>query len=215
MVMTEFWERNFREKREMWGLVPTQSAQLTAAMFADKGIKNVLIPGIGYGRNAQPFLSNGMGIAGIEISETAIALAAKHLGAGANIHHGSVTGMPFDDTLYDGIFSHALIHLLDEQERAAFIKSCYDQLTDNGCMVMTAIAKKAPSYGRGTLLSPDRYEQHGGAKIFFYDEASIYREFGSYGLTGISEVMENHPLYMITCNKGAQVSTLHTSKRLG
>lgn len=199
--MKEFWERSFREKREMWGLSPTRSALLTAVMFAQKGLKNVLIPGIGYGRNAQAFLNSGMEVTGIEISETAIQLAARHHGSSLTIHLGSVTDMPFDDQRYDGVFSHALIHLLDERERAAFIKHCYDQLADNGCMVFTAIAKTSPTYGKGTLLSKDRYKQHGGADIFFYDGASIQAEFGNYGLTAISEVMEDHPLYVIHCVK--------------
>lgn len=43
-------------------------------------VKNILIPGIGYGRNAQVFRENGMSVTGIEISQTAIDLAKKHFG---------------------------------------------------------------------------------------------------------------------------------------
>ncbi len=64
-MVTEFWEEAFKDKQEMWGLDSTQSALLTAAMFGDKGLKKVLIPGIGYGRNAQAFLSKGMEVTGI------------------------------------------------------------------------------------------------------------------------------------------------------
>lgn len=199
--MTEFWEEAFKDKQEMWGLEPTQSARLTASMFEEKGIKKVLIPGIGYGRNAQAFLSKGMEVTGIEISETAIELAEKHYGSAMKIYHGSVLDMPFDNDPYDGIFSHALIHLLDEVERAAFIKKCYDQLSDKGYMVFTAISRKAKTYGQGTLLSKDRYEQFGGVKIFFYDETSVQKEFENFGLMEIIEVNEDHPLYMIKCFK--------------
>ncbi|MGE5943694.1 MAG: hypothetical protein ACM31G_05070 [Flavobacteriales bacterium] len=51
--MTEFWEEAFKEKKEMWGLEPAKSAILTKDFFVAHQIKNVLIPGIGYGRNAQ------------------------------------------------------------------------------------------------------------------------------------------------------------------
>lgn len=199
--MTEFWERNFLEKHEMWGQAPTHSAQLTAAMFSGKGVRKILIPGIGYGRNAKPFLSEGMEVTGIEISKTAIELARKHYGQEMMIYEGSVTDMPFDDIQYDGIFCHALIHLLDENERGEFIRNCYDQLVSNGDMVFTALSKKARTYGNGTLISKDRFEQFGGVKLFFYDEASVQKEFGNYGLTEFTEVTEDHPLFFIKCRK--------------
>lgn len=199
--MTEFWEEAFKEKREMWGLDYTQSAALTAAMFQDNGVTKVLIPGMGYGRNAQAFLSKGMEVTGIEISKTAIELAEKHYGTTMKIHHGSVLDMPFDSDLYEGVFCYALIHLLDENERAKFIKNCYDQLSENGYMVFTAISRKAKTYGQGTLIGTDRYEQFGGVKIFFYDQTSVQKEFGDFGLIEITEVAESHPMYLITCFK--------------
>lgn len=167
----------------------------------------MLIPGIGYGRNAQAFLSKGMEVTGIEISETAIELAEKHYGSAMKIYHGSVLDMPFDNKQYEGIFSHALIHLLDENERAALIKSCYDQLSDNGYMVFTVISKTAKTYSQGTLLSKDRYEQFGGVKIFFYDESSVQKEFENFGLIEVTEVNENHPLYLVKCFKKSSAST--------
>ena len=48
--MTEFWEENFRDKREMWGWEPVDSALATAKLFLEKGFKQILIPGFGYGR---------------------------------------------------------------------------------------------------------------------------------------------------------------------
>lgn len=205
--MTEFWEEAFKDKQEMWGLEPTQSARLTASLFEDKGIKKVLIPGIGYGRNAQVFLNKGMEVTGIEISETAIELAQKHFGSAIKIYHGSVLDMPFDNERYEGIFSHALIHLLDENERAAFIKNCYDQLSDNGYMVFTAISKTAKTYGQGTFLSKDRYKQFGGVKIFFYNESSVQKQFENFGLIEVTEVNENHPLYLVKCFKKSRGSS--------
>lgn len=75
--MIEFWEGAFKDKQEMWGLKPAKSAILTKSFFVENRIKNVLIPGIGYGRNAQVFRENGMDVTGIEISKTAIEMAKK------------------------------------------------------------------------------------------------------------------------------------------
>lgn len=197
----EFWESAFTEKQEMWGFEPAKSAVLTRDFFVEKSVRNVLIPGIGYGRNAKIFIDSGMAVTGIEISKTAIEMAARHYGADMAIHHGSVTNMPFDNYQYDGIFCYALIHLLDSSEREKLIHDCYHQLSAGGYMVFTVITKEAQTYGQGKLLSKDRYEMFGGVKMFFYDLASIHAEFDQSGLFEITEVAENYPFFLIKCKK--------------
>jgi 2-polyprenyl-3-methyl-5-hydroxy-6-metoxy-1,4-benzoquinol methylase len=199
----EFWEASFIEKQEMWGLEPANSAELTNELFVQSSVKNVLIPGIGYGRNARTFLENGMSVTGIEISETAIELLKKHYGTQITVHHGSVTDMPFDELQYDGIFCYALVHLLHAREREKLIRDCYNQLSENGCMVFTAISKEASTYGTGKLIGKDRYEQFGGVNIFFYDRESVSAEFGAFGLVEIRKVMENQPMFLIVCRKNS------------
>lgn len=199
--MTEFWEEAFKDKQKMWGSAPAASAVVTKDLFAENGVKNMLIPGIGYGRNAQPFRESGITVTGIEISQTAIELAHKHVGQELKIYHGSVTDMPFDNHLYDGIFCYGLIYLLNKHERLKLIQDCYQQLTENGIMVFTAITKQAHTYGQGTRIDKDRFEMFGGVKIFFYDQETINEEFGNAGLFDISEVTENYPFYLIKCRK--------------
>lgn len=200
----EFWEAAFIEKQEMWGFEPSHSALLTSDFFVEKGVKNVLIPGIGYGRNAQIFRDKGMTVTGIEISQTAIEMARKHYGTDMVIHHGSVTAMPFDDARYDGIFCYALIHLLDSEERKKLISDCYRQLSENGYMVFTMISKAAHTYGQGTLIGKDRYAMFGGVNMFFYDRESVHAEFDQAGLLDIREVNESYPFYLVTCRKAGK-----------
>jgi 2-polyprenyl-3-methyl-5-hydroxy-6-metoxy-1,4-benzoquinol methylase len=198
----EFWESAFGEKQEMWGLEPSKSAVLTKDFFVEKGVKNILIPGIGYGRNAQIFKENGITVTGIEISKTAIEMVVKHYGTDMIIHHGSVTDMPFDKHQYDGIFCYALIHLLDSREREKLIGDCYNQLAEHGYMVFTVISKEAHTYGQGKLISKDRYEIFEGVQLFFYDRESIQSAFGKSGLFEITEINENQPFFLIKCKKG-------------
>ncbi|MBO9698643.1 MAG: class I SAM-dependent methyltransferase [Sporocytophaga sp.] len=197
----EFWEINFIEKQEMWGFEPANAAILTKDFFVKNAVKNILIPGIGYGRNAQVFRENGINVTGIEISKTAIAMAEKHYGNEMKIYHGSVTNMPFDNCQYDGIFCYALIHLLDRYEREKLISECYNQLAENGYMIFTTITKEASTYGQGQLISKDRYEMFGGVKMYFYDRESIASEFSGAGLFEITEIDENYPFYLIKCRK--------------
>ena len=185
----------------MWGFEPAKSAVITKEIFIKQSVKNVLVPGIGYGRNAQIFIENDINVTGIEISKTAIALAKKHYGNGMTIYHGSVSAMPFDEKKYDGIFCHALIHLLNKNERIKLIQDCYHQLGKNGYMVFTAISKDAPNFGKGKMISKDRYEVHEGAKIYYYDREAVHAEFDQAGLIEIVEVKEDQPMFLIKCKK--------------
>jgi len=47
--MTEFWEKSFIEKQTMWGFRPSESAIITKDYFIENNIRDILIPGIGYG----------------------------------------------------------------------------------------------------------------------------------------------------------------------
>ncbi len=190
----EFWESSFLEKQTMWGFDPTDSAILTKDFFLEKNMKDILIPGIGYGRNAKVFMENGINVTGIEISKTAIELARDN-GLDINIFHGSVNEMPFENKLYDGIFSHGLIHLLNKQEREKFISDCYNQLKPDGYMIFTTVSQDAPMFGKGKQIDKDYFEIMEGLKMFFYDADSVKREFGKYGLAeflAIDEPNKHH-----------------------
>ena len=208
--MAEFWESSFKDKQTMWGLEPADSARATAALFQKHGLRNILIPGFGYGRNAKVFTDLGCQVTGIEISETAIALAKKHYGDQINVYHGPVSGMPFDQQLYDGIFCYALIHLLSEPERAKLITDCYNQLIPSGYMVFVTLSKSDARYGVGQQISKDQFLTGHGVELFFYDAASVERDFGQFGLIEASEINEpventgskpSQKFWQITCKK--------------
>jgi SAM-dependent methyltransferase len=208
--MTEFWEATFIEKQTMWGFEPAESALVARDCFVKEKVKEVLIPGIGYGRNARVFLAGGMDVTGIEISKTAIELARTQNKLDIPIYHGSVTDMPFDGKRYGGIFCYALIHLLNRDERERFIQDCYNRLKPNGIMFFSAVSKNDSMYGSGREVSKDWFETPSGVRLFFYDSDSIKQEFGMYGLTDFSEIDEpvkfrpNHPpmkFTLVRCKK--------------
>jgi SAM-dependent methyltransferase len=204
--MTEIWESMFASKRVMWGEGPTRSALIASAYFVAQGARELLIPGVGYGRNAKPFVESGMSVTGIEVSASAIAIARSELGLDFPIHHGSVEAMPFDDREYDGVFCFGLAYLLDAAGRSKFYADCSRQLRPGGSMIFTLISKRAPMYGQGPKLGEDWYERAPGIPMFFYDEASVARELGAYGITEVSEIDEpvpggSFPFLNVTCVK--------------
>jgi hypothetical protein len=99
--------------------------------------------------------------------------------------------MPFDNELYDGIFSYSLIHLLNEKERLKLIHDCYNQLKPDGYMVFVAISKMDFRYGQGNEICKDTFEPWSGLALYFYDSESIKADFGKYGL--IDAVVTNEP----------------------
>jgi ubiquinone/menaquinone biosynthesis C-methylase UbiE len=208
--MDVYWESKFREIDTMWGYEPADSAIQTSDFFVDKGIQNILIPGVGYGRNAKIFIDKGINVTGIEISESAIRLAKENNNLDFLIHHGSVAQMPFDNNRFDGVFCYALIHLLNKKERKQLIKNCFNQLQTNGFMIFIAVSKKANMYGNGRPLSNNRFELMKGLKVYFYDLETAAKEFKDFGLIEVEEWeepikhMDNQPplnCIMIKCQK--------------
>lgn len=201
--MDEFWEEAFKNKQIMWGEQPTVSASETCKQFKSLGFQKILIPGFGYGRNARPFLENGFEVTGIEISKTAIELACQLLGDEIKVFHGPVGDMPFDQETYDGIFCHALIHLLGSGERKQLLTNCNAQIKSGGLMVFTAITKHASTYDSGEKLGKDLFRTRDGVELFFYDEESIKEEFGPFGLVEAT-VVEELPatkFWKVVCQK--------------
>jgi 2-polyprenyl-3-methyl-5-hydroxy-6-metoxy-1,4-benzoquinol methylase len=205
--MAEFWEEAFKNKQLMWGAQPIASAIDACRQFKSLGFQKILIPGFGYGRNARPFLDRGFEVTGIEISKTAIQLAYQLLGSDLKIFHGSVGDMPYDHDLYDGIFCHALIHLLSADGRKQLLTNCHAQLKSGGLMVFTAITKQAGTYGVGQKLGKDLFKTRDGVALFFYDDESINEEFGQFGLieaTIVEELAAGKPatkFWKIVCQK--------------
>lgn len=207
--MKNFWENIFSTEKYIWGLAPSDSALFAKDYFANHGIKKILVPGAGYGRNAAVFYQNGFDVTGIEISPSAI-LQAKINGNNFQIHQGSVINMPFDQEMYQGIFCYSLLHLLNKHERKTFLEKCFQQLMPGGQMIFTVVSTKASMYASGPKLSKNRYKLNNGVNVYFYDIEAVKKEFKNFGLIDCREIdepikhMENElPLkcLLITCKK--------------
>lgn len=208
--MDSYWENRFKNEGVLWGAEASESAYYTLDLFKKNSIKDILIPGFGYGRNAKLFIDNDITVTGIEISKSAIKLAQKELSLETTIHHGSVNNMPYDNKLYTGVFCYALIHLFNSADRGKFIKHCFHQLDKNGFMVFTVITKENEIYRQGQRIEKNRCQLENGLKLFFYDNESIKKEFNDFGLTNTFDIdepikyIENQPplkLKIIVCRK--------------
>lgn len=188
--MEEFWEQSFKDNQRMWGEVPAEVTLEVNALFQEHNIKNVLVPGFGYGRNAKLFIENGIDVTGIELSHTAIAMANKNIQGDFKLHQGTVANMPFDTKTYQGIYCYALLHLLRANERKKLIQDCYNQLEVGGIMIFVTLSTNDHRFGKGQEMGHNAFLTKHGIVLYFYDEASIVDEFGFYGLFEVVEIDE-------------------------
>lgn len=184
-----FWENLFNSSEAVWGNIASDSALHAVELFREAGVKHVFIPGIGYGRNAKVFLDSNMIVSGVEIANSAIKIARKSMPA-MNIFNASVLDMPFDSSMYDGIYCYALLHLFNKTERKKIINNCYNQLAEKGLMYFAVISSESSMYGEGRLISKNRFRLNNGLKVYFYDEGSLQKEFSDYNIIELKKIYE-------------------------
>jgi len=191
--MNTFWEERFSDEGRIWGDIPSRSAGHAIGLFKKAGVHEVLVPGSGYGRNAVAFARAGFQVTGIEISATAFSLAQQN-NQEIRYHHGSVLDMPFDDSMYDGIYCFNLLHLFRKNDRKAFLKRCREQLMEGGVVFFVVFSEREGSFGTGRNVEENTFESKPGREVHYYSETDLVSEFRDLELleTGMAEEPEEH-----------------------
>jgi SAM-dependent methyltransferase len=191
--MNTFWENRFREEGRIWGDTPSRTAVYAIRLFKKAGVREVLVPGSGYGRNAEAFARAGFAVTGIEISDTALALARQG-SQKVRYYRGSVLDMPFDDSVYDGIYCFNVLHLFRKNERAAFLQRCREQLKDGGVMFFVVFSDREPSCGTGRMVEEKTFESKPGREVHYYSTGDLVSEFRGLEILkkGMMEDPEEH-----------------------
>ena len=151
--MNEYWETRFQAEGKIWGETPSRTAQLALEKFRQNGVKKILVPGSGYGRNTKLFSSSGFKVTGVEISPTAykIALDFDPL---SRFYHASALDLSFIKEKFDGIYCFNVLHLFREKDRKLFLKECAGRLKARGLMFFTVFSEKDLPLALERKLSP-------------------------------------------------------------
>ncbi len=191
--MNNFWEERFYEEGKIWGDSPSLTAVYAIELFKKTVVHKVLIPGSGYGRNAEAFARVGFEVTGIEISKTAVSIA-RHGSSKVQYHYGSIQDMPFDNLVYDGIYCFNVLHLFRKNDRMTFLQRCREQLKDNGVMFFVVFSDKESSYGTGRMVEENTFESKPGREVHYYTEEDLISEFSGFENieTGTMEDPEEH-----------------------
>jgi SAM-dependent methyltransferase len=189
----EFWDKRFDEEGKVWGELPSKSAYQALELFRKYGVKSILVPGSGYGRNTRLFSSSGFDVTGVEISATACNLA-RQFDPASKVYEGSVLDMSFVPGTFDAIYCFNTLHLFRENERRLFIEECIKKLGESGLAFFTVFSEQEPSFGQGREIESNTYESRPGRPTHYFTEDDLKKHLRDFEIieTGIIEEPEDH-----------------------
>jgi SAM-dependent methyltransferase len=189
--MGAYWDGRFGREGKIWGMSPSVTAVYACERFRRHGVRSVLVPGAGYGRNALLFARAGFVVTGVEISAEAIKLGE---GIGVRLIQGSFLDVPVTPRSFDAIYCYNVLHLFLEAERKCFVEKCADALRDGGIAFFAVFSNAEPSYGKGRLIEPGTYESKPGRPVHYFSEKDLADHFAGFEVleAGIMEDPEEH-----------------------
>jgi SAM-dependent methyltransferase len=193
--MKDFWNKRFRDEGIIWSDNPSRSALSAIEKFKPYPVRDILILGIGYGRNARPFINSGYSVSGVEIADEAIKILNKSdlISKIDKIYLGSLLEMPFDNKLYDAIFSFNVLHLFCEADRITIIEKCKKILNSNGLVYSTAMSEFDLDFGKGAEIEKNTFDKK-GKPVHFFTDSDIREHFIDFEIidTGLIDEPEEH-----------------------
>ncbi|AIQ17416.1 methyltransferase type 11 [Paenibacillus sp. FSL H7-0357] len=172
--MSQYWSDRFAREGMIWGEQPSGSALRAKAWFLEQGIKSVLVPGAGYGRNTKVF-SSQFDTYGIELSSAALKLAVEW-DSSTRFIEGSALEPQLEHQV-DAVYCYDVLHLFLAGERYRLIDAALAQLRPGGLLYFTSFSDEDPNYGCGRRLEPGTYEYKEGKYAHFFSDADLREHF--------------------------------------
>lgn len=190
--MDDYWDGRYRAGGKIWGDTPSITASHACRVFLSMGVKSVLVPGIGYGRNARVFLEAGMAVSGIEVSREAVRILGNDF-PGVRCSEGSALDVPFGGP-YDAVYCLNVLHFFRLEGRRAFLGKCLAALREGGPAFFAVLSEKDPGYGRGAEIEPGTFESKPGRPVHYFTGEDVQSHFGGFEVigSGLVEDSEDH-----------------------
>ncbi|MGA7577906.1 MAG: class I SAM-dependent methyltransferase [Desulfobaccales bacterium] len=188
-----YWQERYLQGGRIWGSEPSPTAALAAERFQRHGVKRVLVPGAGYGRNAALLARAGFMVTGVEISEEAIRLAEQN-NPGIKYLHGSFLEVPLEPGAFDAVYCFNVLHLFLKADRERFLQRCRDSLRDGGLVWAAVFSDEEPSYGRGPRVEENTFESKPGRPVHYFSAADLEGHFRGFEILerGLIDDPEEH-----------------------
>ncbi len=191
--MSEYWNGRFKEGGRIWGTGASVTAAHAERFFRSRGVKSILVPGSGYGRNAEWFVKMGYSVTGIEIAETALSLVPRD--STVKYIRGSVLDMPIGQgARYDAIYCFNVLHLFKKADRRLLIDKCRGVLAENGIVFFVVFSEQESQFGNGRQVEENTFESKPGRPVHFFTHDDLVESFRGFSLleTGTMEDAEDH-----------------------
>jgi 2-polyprenyl-3-methyl-5-hydroxy-6-metoxy-1,4-benzoquinol methylase len=169
--MNEYWNERFINEQFIWGIEPSEICSICDKYYNEYKVKNILIMGVGYGRNGKYFINKNYNVDGIEISEEAIRLGKKFEPKIKYIK-GSVLDINIEEK-YDGVFCYDLLHLFIKSDRETIIEKAIDCCKTNGIIMFSCFSVNDKTYRNGKEIEYNTYEVKKNKTVHFYDKESM------------------------------------------
>jgi len=174
---SQYWEKNFLSKSEMFGLDPSEAAINTLKTFKEENIKKIVELGAGLGRDTLFFAKNSINVEALDYSPAAIKIINKK-----SLEHKLSDlistqifdvrkKLPFEDNSIEACFSHMLYCMALSIAELKYLNSEICRiLKSGGINVYTARHTEDGDYKNGTHIGEDLYENDGFIVHFFSEE---------------------------------------------
>ena len=174
---SQYWEKNFLSKPEMFGLEPSKAAVNTVKTFKEQNIKNIVELGSGLGRDTLFFAKNSITVEALDYSPATIkiinkkALEAKLSNFISTKIFDIRKKLPFEDNSVEACFSHMLYCMaLTTTELKYLTSEICRILKPGGFNIYTVRHTGDGDYKNGEHIGEDLYENNGFIVHFFSEE---------------------------------------------
>ena len=174
---SQYWEKNFLSKPEMFGLEPSEAAINTLKIFKEQNIEKIVELGAGLGRDSIFFAKNSIHVSALDYSSTAIKTINKKASENklSNFISAKIFDvrkkLPFKDNSIEACFSHMLYCMaLSTTELKYLNNEICRILKPGGLNIYTVRHTGDGDYKNGIHIGENLYENDGFIVHFFSEE---------------------------------------------
>ena len=193
---SQYWEKNFLSKPEMFGLEPSQAAINTLKTFKKENIKKIVELGAGLGRDTIFFAKNSMNIEALDYSATAIKIINKKVLEHKLSNFVSTKmfdvrkKLPFKDDSIEACFSHMLYCMALTTTELKYLNSEICRILKPGGMNIYTVRHTGDGdYKNGKHIGEDLYK-NGGFIVHFFSEEKVRKITDGFNVVGIEKFEE-------------------------
>ena len=193
---SQYWEKNFLSKPEMFGLKPSKAAINTLKIFKEEKIKKIVELGAGLGRDTIFFAKNLISVDALDYSPAAIKVINKKILENklSNLVSAKIFDvrkkLPFENNSVEVCFSHMLYCMALTTAELKFLNNEICRILKPGGMnVYTVRHTGDGDYKNGTHIGEDLYE-NGGFIVHFFSEEKVRQIADGFNVCNIENFEE-------------------------